>query len=128
MSKPVRILSIGDDDGLRYSRELLISSDGYETESITSYTAISVPYARSFGIALICRSVQPERAMALVEMLRRYNPEIRILCISPLEKSLESCDADLEIPSGPEAVLEAIQLLCEHDGTRQRVCETSHHG
>ena len=95
MSNSVRILSISDDDGLRLSRELLIVNDGFETESILSNTAVSVSYARSFDIVMICRSVDPERAMALIDMLRRYNPEIRILTISPLEKNMRRSDADI---------------------------------
>src|SRR6059058_267687 len=109
MSHPVRILSISDDDGLRYSRELLLAKDGYETESMTSNTALSVSRAKSFDIALICRSVDPERALAICSTLRRYNPGIQILCISPLENRMEAYGGDLEILSGPEPVLEAIR-------------------
>jgi hypothetical protein len=112
MSASVRVLSISDDDGLRFSRELLLASDGYETESITSNTALSVTRARSFEIAVICRSVEPERAIALADLLRRYNPEIRILTIRQLETQPQHCDADIEIASGPEPVLEACRKLC----------------
>ena len=51
--------------------------------------------------------------MALTDMLRRYNPKIQIICIDPLENRAEPCDADFEIPSGPESVLEAIRELCK---------------
>ena len=128
MSDTARVLSISDDDGLRYSRELLLWNDGYETESITSSTALSVSRVRSFDIALICRSVDPERAMALTEMLRRYNPEIQILCIRPLESRLTPCGADREIASGPEAVLEAVRELCNQRSTHKASCAASHHG
>ena len=111
MSK-IRILSISDDDGLRLSRELLLENDGYETESITSNTAVSVSRVRSFDVAVICRSVKPARAMALTDMLRRYNPDIQVLCISPLENRLDPCPADLEPPSGPEIVLETVRQMC----------------
>jgi hypothetical protein len=112
MSASIRVLSVSDDDGLRFSRELLLASDGYETESITSNTPLSVTRVRSFDIAVICRSVEPERAMALTDTLRRYNPDIRILTIRQLEHQPEHCDADLEIASGPEPVLEACRKLC----------------
>ena len=118
MSTPVRILSISDDEGLRFSRELLLSNDGYEAESITSNTPLSVARVRSFDIVVMCRSVEPERATTLAEMLRRYNPDIRILAISQLEKRPEYVDADIEIPSGPEPVLEACRKLREEISTR----------
>ena len=126
MSNSVRILSISDDDGLRLSRELLIVNDGFETESILSNTAVSVSYARSFDIVMICRSVDPERAMALIDMLRRYNPEIRILTISPLERNMRRSDADIEVESGPESVLEAIHQLSREKRESKRFYETSH--
>jgi DNA-binding NtrC family response regulator len=128
MSTPVRILSVSDDDGLRNSRELLLENDGYETESITSNTALSVARVRSFDIGLICRSVEPERAMALTEMLRRYNPNILILSIRPLENRPEHFDADLEIPSGPEPVLDACRRLCEQMSARAGCYEASRQG
>jgi DNA-binding response OmpR family regulator len=109
MSNPVRILSISDDDGLRFSRELLLSNDGYEIESIPSATALSLAKAESFDVALICRSVEAERAAALTEMLRQSNPEIQILCISPLETESGRCEGALEIAWGPESLLDAVR-------------------
>ena len=128
MTDSARVLSISDDDGLRCSRELLLSNEGYQTESITSITPLSVSRVRSFDIALICRSVEPERAMVLTDMLRRYNPEIQIVCISPLENRLAPCAADIEIPSGPEVVLETIRELCNQRSARKVCYEASHHG
>jgi len=126
MSNSVRILSISDDDGLRLSRELLIENDGYETESISSNTAISVSYARSFDMVLICRSVHPDRAMAIIDMLRRYNPEIRVMTISPLEASMERRDTDLDVNSGPESVLEAIRQLSRETAGSKGNYQASH--
>jgi hypothetical protein len=125
MSNPIRILSISDDDGLRLSRELLLINDGYETESIASNMALSVGRARSFDIALICRSVEPERAMILADMLRRYNPDIQILCSSPLENRIEFAVGP-EIPSGPEALLDAIREFCKQKPVRQDPSMLSH--
>ena len=111
MSKPVRILSISDDEGLRFSRELLLSNDGYEIESVPSTTALSHPRTGSFDVALICRSVEAERAAALTDTLRQSNPEIQILCISPLDSQTPCCGGGLEIPSGPESLLDAVQAV-----------------
>src|SRR3954464_9295014 len=128
MNNPLRILSISDDDGLRFSRELLLEKDGYATESINSNMALSVSRARHFDIVLICRSVEPQRAMALIEMLRRYNPEIRILSISPLESQSEAGGADLQVPSGPESLLHAIRNFCKLQALVDGCLAASHRG
>jgi len=128
MTDSARVLLISDDEGLRYSRELLLSYDGYDTESITSATALPVSRVRSFDIAVVCRSVRPERAMALADMLRRYNPEIQILCIRPLENRIAQCAADMEIPSGPDIVLAAVHELCDRKSIHKASYAGSHHG
>jgi len=128
MSHSIRVLSISDDDGLRDSRELLLLKDGYEIESTTSNAALSVSRVRSFDIAVICRSVNPQRAMALTDKLRRYNPQMQILCISPLEAQLDPCAADLEIPSGPETILEGVRQLCDQQSVRNACYQPSHRG
>ncbi len=126
MSSSLRILSISDDDGLRNSRELVLSSGGYETESITSTAVLSVTWVRSFDIAVICRSVEPERAMALMDMLRRYHPGIQIISISPLERSFECSEPDMEIGSGPEMVLAAVRRCSSHTSFRKTLYEAHH--
>ena len=64
-------LTLGNDDGLRQLRELLLLTYGFEVTSTTSKTPLSVMQVRSFPFALICRSVSSERAMALADVLRR---------------------------------------------------------
>jgi DNA-binding NtrC family response regulator len=123
MSPSVRILSVSDDDGLRFSRALLLANDGYEAESMTSGTALSLARVDGFEIAVICRSVEPERAMALAEMLRQGNPEISILTFSPQEGPGQCIDGGLEIASGPESVLEACRKLCDEIAARHGCCE-----
>lgn len=113
-----RILSISDDDGLRYSRELLLINAGHETDSVSSDAALSVSQARSYDVALICRSVDTKRAMALTEMLQRYNPEIQIMCIAPLE-SMEQFDLHTQIVPDPEFFLEAVRQLCVNAAARK---------
>ena len=111
MTHPVRILSISDDDGLRMSRELLLRSRGYETESMTSNDALCQAVSCWFEIVLICRSVDPELALAVAHRMRNANPSIQLLCIAPVEG--QSTRGGLELPAGPEPLLEAIRTLCE---------------
>ncbi len=117
-SMTFRILSICDDDGLRYSRELLLTNDGYEIDSVSSDAVLSVSQARSYDVALICRSVDTKRGMALTEMLQRYNPEIQILRIAPLE-SPEQLDIHLQIVPEPQLFLETVRTSCMHAVARR---------
>ena len=129
MNNRVRILSISDDDGLRFSRELLLTRDGYETTSVTSSAALSLLSARPFDIALICRSVDPERAVAVTELLRNQNPAIQIVCVAPIEDRHDSRDADFEVASGPQPLLDAIRALCGQRNASRKTCfEVSHQG
>ena len=119
MSNPVRILSISDDDGLRQSRELLLLTYGFDVTSTSSDTPISVMQVRSFPFALICRSVSSERVMALVDMLRRYNPEIQILRIAPLDDD-DVCDTDFNLSPTPEALLAEVRYICSGQAETQK--------
>ena len=111
---PNRILSICDDEGLRASRELLLLKDGYPTVSVSSNTPLTVNQVRSFRLALICRSVEPQRAIAVIERLRRYHAGILIACVAPLESLSEPYSADLELPPSPQSVLDGIRSLLTH--------------
>lgn len=110
MDGSFRILSISDDDGLRYSRELLLTRDGYETESVSSDVVLSAERARSFDAVLICRSVDPKRGLALTEALERYNPGIQILCIGPVESG-DGQDYSLPVLQGPQALLGEVRKM-----------------
>jgi DNA-binding NtrC family response regulator len=119
VASPARILSICDDDGLRTSRDLLLQRDGYQTESMESSTSISASRVRSFDLALICGSIDSERAMALAGFLRQYHPAIQILSINPLDSSPDTYHPDLKVASGPQALLDAVRSLL-HQPTRPR--------
>jgi DNA-binding NtrC family response regulator len=114
---PARVLSICDDEGLRTSRDFLLRQDGYQTVSMESNTTLPASLVRSFDLALICRSIDRERAIALVGLLRQYHPGIQILSINPLDSSPETYHPDLKVPSGPQALLDAVRSLV-HQPTR----------
>ncbi len=125
----VRILSISDDDGLRFSRELLLKNEGYETESMTSNAALSIPVTGPFDIALICRSVDPERATAITNQLRNAHSEIHVVCIAPMQNESVNNAADVEISPGPEPLLEAVRTICDQIAAAgQGWCEVSRRG
>jgi hypothetical protein len=90
---------------------LLLQKDGYQTESMESNTAIPATRVPSYDLALICRSVDCERATAIVGLLRQYHPSIQILSINPLDSSADTYHPDLKVPPGPQALLDAVHSL-----------------
>lgn len=108
----IRILSISDDPMVRSTRELVLRTDGYEIVSISSNDLLSVSEIRSFDVAVICHSVPTERAMGLIDRLRRYKPEIRVLRVNSRVRRVEPFyEVDSEVLSGPGALLRAVKQL-----------------
>ncbi len=113
MDFPARILSIGDDENLLISRELILRKQGYEVASIASNEFLRTTPAGSFDVAVVSQSVVRPRASQVVEALKRNYPEIRILRIQPLRSSSEEYyDLDCEAFSSPSAFLAAVGKLC----------------
>lgn len=110
----IRILSISDDAMVRSTRELVLRRDGYEIVSIGSNELLSVPEIRSFDVAVICHSVSAERAIGVVDRLRRYKPDIRVLRVNPHVRRVDAFyDADSEVLAGPGALLKAVKELLD---------------
>jgi hypothetical protein len=110
----VRILSISDDRGVRTTRELIMREGGYEIVSITSDDLLSVSEIRKFDVAVICDSVRPARAMSIVDRLRRYNPDIRLVRVNPRVLRVDPFyDADAEVVSGTAVLLKSLRTLLD---------------
>jgi hypothetical protein len=115
--KGVRILSICDDERIRFSRELVLMHEGYEVESVTSNTPLDVGRVRSFHIAILCHSLAAYRASQIAHMLRRYNPSIGVIRVHSLRVQMDSFyDVDCEVLPGPDAMLEGIRALAMRMG------------
>jgi CheY-like chemotaxis protein len=110
MDGSFRILSICDDEGLRHSRELLLTSEGYSTLSVRSDVVLSREQAQEFDAVLICRSVAPRKGLELTEMLERYNPAIQIMCIGPVENA-DDVDYRLPVLRGPQVFLDEVNKM-----------------
>lgn len=116
MPKPrfIRILSISDDAMVRSTRELVLRRDGYEIVSIGSDELLSVPEIRSFDVAVICHSVAADSAIGMVDRLRRYNPEIRVLRVNPRLRRVDAfLGVDSEVLAGPATLLRAVKELLQ---------------
>lgn len=112
----IRILSISDDPMVRSTREMVLKQDGYEIVSVNSNDPLSVSEIRSFDVAVICHSVPEERAIGMVDRLRRYKPEIRVLRVNPGVRRVDAFyEVDSEVVSGPGALLKAVKELLDRN-------------
>ncbi len=111
--KPVRVLSICDDEGIRISRELVLKHEGYDVESTSSNEPLDPTRIRSFHIAILCHSLSPRQAGEITENLRKHNPEIGVLRVYAIRSLTDHYyDADCEVLSGPGQLLEGMRTLC----------------
>lgn len=108
----IRILSIADDDGIRFSRELVLRQEGYEVESVTSNARFDGPWVRTFPIAVLCHSVDSNRAAEIAEALRQRNPSIAVVRIHAIRSIRDFYyDVDCEALPGPDQLLHALENL-----------------
>lgn len=117
--KGIRILSIADDDGIRFSRELVLRQEGYEVESVASNARFDGPWVRSFQITILCHSVESDRAAQIAETLRQRNPSIAVVRMHAIRSSMDFYyDVDCEVLPGPDQLLDALQTLVERINSR----------
>lgn len=122
--KGIRILSICDDDGIRFSRDLVLKHEGYEVESVPSSEKLEAAWLRCFHIAVLCHSLSPHRAAEIALILRRCNPDIGILRVHAIRSAMDHFyDVDCEVLPGPGQLLSAIHTLAVRDHAPQRVEE-----
>jgi DNA-binding response OmpR family regulator len=112
-AKGIRILSICDDEGIRFSRELVLKQEGYEVESVRSDEDVDDSRIKSFHIAVLCHSLSPEDAARMTIQLREANSTISVLRVHAI-RSMETrfYDVDCEVLPGPGQLLSGIQVLC----------------
>lgn len=112
--KAVRVLSICDDDGIRFSRDLVLKHEGYEVESVPSNVKLDPSWVCSFHIAVLCHSLSPARACEIAMALRLSNPAIRILRVHAIRSAADHFyDVDCEVLPGPGQLLSAMHTLAD---------------
>ncbi len=110
--KGIRILSIGEDEGIRFSRELVLRQEGYEVESVASNARLESAWVRTFPIAILCHSVDPSRAAEIAEKLRERNSSIAVVRVHAIRSRRDFFyDVDCEVLPGPDQLLDAIRTL-----------------
>jgi CheY-like chemotaxis protein len=111
-NQSTKILSICDDEALRYSRQLVLESVGYEVESIPSDAPLDAVQPKGFEIAILCHSVDGIHAARLANELRRMNPNILVLRVHAIQGKQERLyDVDCEVLPDPVPLLNAIKSL-----------------
>lgn len=112
--QPVRVLSICDDESLRYSRQLVLESEGYAVESITSRELLESADLKAFEIAILCHSVDAQHAARLADQLRHTYAGIRVLRVHAIQGWHDHrYDVDCEVLPDPVPLLHALKSLCE---------------
>jgi hypothetical protein len=106
--RQARILSIGDDSILLYSRRLILEMAGYSVESaIGDIATIEQILLRRFDLVLLCHSLAEDVVGNIVEASARIAPQTPLLRISPLDSPFGNAHPTL-VSADPEALLCAV--------------------
>lgn len=109
------ILSVCDDADLQFTRELVLRSEGYKVVSLRSRHVQPEWWLNNFDIAILCRTVECERAFEIATLLRTANPLIQMLRIDSAETDADGGQELSGVPHGsissPGALLGAVRSL-----------------
>jgi len=112
----VRVLSVGDYEILRLSREMLLQSVGYSVVSISSDCALRGEIPRDLAIAILGQTVDDLSASRIATKLRRTQANVRILRLTlQYSRSGPGFDACCFAEDGPEDFLSCVAQLVEPD-------------
>lgn len=123
--RQARILSIGDDSILLYSRRLILETAGYAVESARAeQAAIERILLRRFDLVLLCHSITEEVVKYIVEASMRIAPQTPLLQISPLDNPFRTQAHPALVSADPAALLSAIAGQLANRGERYRLRAT----
>lgn len=122
------ILSVGDDAWLLSSRQMVLESSGYEVHSFSSVELIEDEITLQCNLAILCHSIEPERAEELASRLRRLKPSLPLLVLTCFEscsiRGLEGCVSSSNPGVFLEMVLQMMTIATSSaapDGTAHEV-------
>lgn len=123
--RQIRILSIGDDSILLYSRRLILETAGYSVESATAeISTIEQILLRGVDLVLLCHSIGEDMVSRIVEASTRISPQTPLLQISPLDNPFGKKAHPTLVSADPAALLSAVagQLATQREpyGNRLR--------
>ena len=125
--RQARILSIGEDPILLYSRRLILETAGYSVESARGDpSAIEQTLSRTFDLILLCHSIAEDVVDHIVEASTRIAPQIPLLQISPFDNPFKNPTHPALVSADPAALLSGVAgQLANH---RQRYGNRIHAG
>ncbi len=77
-----RILSVGQDADLLYSRNLLLQRTGAAVFSARTEPALHLLQAQSFDLVVLCHTLEQKDLVAACRAIRRFSPRTRLLLIA----------------------------------------------
>jgi CheY-like chemotaxis protein len=105
-----RILLIGDDPILQYSRRLILERDGYIVASLRSNAVQEESQLGGFDLVILCHSVPDQVAGHILEVLWRITPQTPVLLVSRLDKPISASPHQIVVAAHPVAILGAVAL------------------
>lgn len=118
MHDRARILSIGDDPTLLYSRRLVLEKNGYFVASLKSEAIVDEAQLRGFDLVVLCHSVPGSAANRILEILWRLTPQTPVLLVSRLDKPAYDGLHNIAVSAHPVAILSAVaQQLAIHQAS-----------
>jgi hypothetical protein len=96
----------------RQTKVSALRRPGYEIVSVSGHADVDELTRTPFDIAIVCQSVDPDRAICMLAALRQSNPKLRILRINRYrDPPAYSFDVEYELPARPSALLRAAAAL-----------------
>ena len=110
-----KILLIGDDPILLYSRRLVFENEGYVVASLKSDTLIHEDELRTFDVIVLCHSIPDQVMTHILEMLWRSAPDTPVLWIARFDRPIGASKQYTEVAANPAALLASVsQQLANH--------------
>ncbi len=117
-----RILSIGDDPLLLYSRRLVLERDGYLVATLRSDALVDEAQLRGFDLVLLCHSIPETVASHILEILWRVTPQTPVLLVSRLDVYATAGPHHIAVSANPAAMLGVVaQQLATHKDSDSEV-------
>lgn len=103
-----RILLVGDDQMLQYTRCKVLESAGYAVETARSTLIVEDVLLRGVEVVLLCHTISDDVAAHLVNAFARLAPQIGVLRISSLNSPAIDRGRVPFVQARPAALLDAI--------------------
>ena len=109
-----KILSIGDDPLLLYSRRLVLESEGYFVASLRSDAIIEAEKLRGFDLVVLCHSIPEEMANHILDALWRLAPNTPVLLVTRFDRAGYTSTHYVPVSANPAAMLTVVAQQLAH--------------